>query len=322
MQKKMTAVLILNYNNYEDTINCIKSIEQFNTSAIKYVVVDNGSTRDDVVVKLDTFFSDNFSEKYSKIHYESSKFYPKTLTNVTFIVSSKNDGYAVGNNKGLEFIYNDDEIENVLVINNDVLFVEDILPSMLEYLNRLPNSGIVSPLLYKKDFADIDYHCARLNQSNWGVILAYLFLCRDFFGIQTKIMNKQLILKNNKDLIKNEYLTIELPSGSCMLFDKNMMKSISGFDPNTFLYYEENILYKKIEKIGKCNYLIPSLKCIHLGASSTSKSSSSFVLRAGMRSMEYYLKNYANLSMIQKLVLKLAVGLFSLKIMLVSLFKG
>ena len=37
-----TAVVILNYNNSEDTINCIKSVEENNTADVKYVVVDNG----------------------------------------------------------------------------------------------------------------------------------------------------------------------------------------------------------------------------------------------------------------------------------------
>lgn len=41
-----TAIIILNYNNYEDTINCIESIEKYNTADIKYVIVDNNSNRE------------------------------------------------------------------------------------------------------------------------------------------------------------------------------------------------------------------------------------------------------------------------------------
>ena len=42
-------------------------------------------------------------------------------------------------------------------------------------------------------------------------------------------------------------MDIELPSGSCMMFNAEALRIIGGFDPNTFLYYEEDILYKKLK---------------------------------------------------------------------------
>lgn len=316
----MTAILILNYNNYEDTINCIHSIERFNTAPIKYFVVDNGSNREGVVEFLDIFFNDKFKDRYRKFYYED--FNESLLSYVNFIISKTNDGYAAGNNKGLECIYKDEEIENILVINNDVLFVEDILPVLSQKLNELPNCGIVSPVLYKKNFEGIDYNCARREQSAWDMIYPHLFLYRDFAGILSKITLKQQILKSNPEYLNKDYFEIELPSGSCMLIKKETMKSISSFDPNTFLYCEENILFKKLSKIKKSIYLVPSLKCIHLGASSTSKSSSSFILKAGLNSMKYYLQNYCELTFLQNIAMKTAYLLFMLKIKIVSYFKG
>ena len=55
--RNYTALIILNYNNYEDTINCIKSVEQYNTAPIKYVIVDNGSTRHECIAKLSGFLA-------------------------------------------------------------------------------------------------------------------------------------------------------------------------------------------------------------------------------------------------------------------------
>ena len=42
---KSTALIILNFNNYEDTINCIESVEKYNTAPVKLIIVDNASTR-------------------------------------------------------------------------------------------------------------------------------------------------------------------------------------------------------------------------------------------------------------------------------------
>ena len=37
-----TGIVILNFNNAAATIDCIRSIEKFNTAPVKYYVVDNG----------------------------------------------------------------------------------------------------------------------------------------------------------------------------------------------------------------------------------------------------------------------------------------
>ena len=43
IKQKYTGVIILNYNNYEDTINCIESVDTYNSSKIKFVIFDNAT---------------------------------------------------------------------------------------------------------------------------------------------------------------------------------------------------------------------------------------------------------------------------------------
>ena len=40
---KLTALIILNFNNYENTINCIESVEKYNSATIKLIAIDNAS---------------------------------------------------------------------------------------------------------------------------------------------------------------------------------------------------------------------------------------------------------------------------------------
>ena len=171
MQKK-TAIVILNYNNYEDTINCIDSVEKYNTAPIKYIVVDNGSKRENVVDALDAYLKGKFGDDYLQINEFSEV---KKLPYMTFIVSKVNDGYACGNNKGLRMAYVDDEIDKVMVLINDVLFVEDIIPSLSKAIDSDDQIGIVSPLLYKKNMVDLDYNCARRCEGVWRTIERFLF---------------------------------------------------------------------------------------------------------------------------------------------------
>lgn len=318
-ENQKTAVIILNYNNYEDTINCIKSIKLYNTASIKYIIVDNGSNRKGTVTAIDEFLKQNFADDYKYIPEGNADTTELLYTN--FIVSPTNDGYARGNNKALNMAYKDPEIENILIINNDVLFIEDIIPRLISKLKTLPKCGIVSPILYKRGMDEIDYNCARLNHTEWEIINTLLFLYRDIFGYISLKTNQRLILKNNPKLINAEQVEIELPSGSCMLIKKELMKQIGGFDPHTFLYFEENILYKKIKELGLQNYLIPQQKCIHLGASSTSKSNNAFILNKGINSIKFYLTKYCILNQRQKALLYLGLLLMKFKILLIKSHK-
>lgn len=57
-----------------------------------------------------------------------------------------------------------------MILNNDILFVEDIIPGLSGLLSSLPNCGIVSPLLYKKGMKEFDLNCARLDIGMKGII--------------------------------------------------------------------------------------------------------------------------------------------------------
>lgn len=311
-----TGIIILNYNNYEDTINCINSIEKYNTSPIKYVVVDNCSSRKNVVTSLDSYFKDNFKSDYQQITENSKP--NQSLPKLSFIVNHDNGGYAKGNNIGLSLLFEEEDISNIMILNNDVIFVEDIIDKLVSKLYSMPGCAIISPILYKKEMKGIDYNCARSNCTTWDIILTYLFWYRDFFGILTKINNRRLLLKKIDISKCNECIDIELPSGSCMISSKSIWKKINGFDPNTFLYYEENILFKKIKQLNMRNYLLTTAKCIHLGASSTQHAKSDFILKTGLKSATYYLNTYCKLNIIEKLFLNIAKYSFLLKCNIIS----
>lgn len=304
-----TALVILNYNNYEDTFNCIESVEKYNTSPVKIIIVDNGSRREGTVETIDRFLNERYAERYQRIDEHSEL---TELPYMTFVVSKTNDGYACGNNKGLKFVTCDETINRVLILNNDVLFVEDIIGKLIDYQESLPQCAIISPALYKKGMKEYDLNCARLNQESWDLILTYLFNFRNVFGVIKRSEHRRYLLLKEHD--KKSLLEVELPSGSCMMFRKELMKRITIFDPHTFLYFEENILFKQISKVGLKNYVAMDLKCIHLGASSTSKSSNTFIARVGVKSMDYYFKTYCNLTFTQRIMWKIAKINFSFKL--------
>lgn len=291
MNKKCTAVIILNYNNYEDTINCIESVEEYNTSPIKYIIVDNGSKRENCVENLDKYLTNKFAHDYSLLQEGDKKY---SLSYVNLLVSKSNDGYACGNKKGLALAYADEEIDYVMVLNNDILFVQDIIGKLREYAEKLPHCGLISPMLYKKDMERIDFNCARRSLPNSLLLTRFPLVSSSW--LDNKVNTYQKYLLKNPELAKEDSLQIELPSGSCMLIRKSAMQEIGDFDEHTFLYYEEDILFKKIEKAGLKNYMIPHLACVHLGGSSTKREMPLVMRKHSVDSAYYYLSHYGDAS--------------------------
>ncbi|MBR0053118.1 MAG: glycosyltransferase [Bacteroidales bacterium] len=294
-----TGIIILNYNNAQDTKNCILSFEQHNTAPVKYIVVDNGSTNPDTVPELDRFFSDTFSGWYSRLTDKSGK--AGILSPVTFLVSAKNDGYARGNNKGLRLAFGDDTIDSILIVNNDVLFIEDIVPTLIGQTRELPNPGMVSPILYKRDGKHIDYNCARYQGGNWSIILPLYWHNHKRDKIR-KFRDSEKVLLAHPEYLQAPSFQIDLPSGSCMFARKEVLQKVEGFDNGTFLYFEESILAAKLSRLGYANYCITGIHAIHLGASTTSKSNDLFLQKCMLESANRYLGKFGRMTTIQWIV--------------------
>lgn len=319
-----TGVIILNYNNSNDTINCIESLIKYtNKDKIKIIVVDNGST-DNSVIDINRFMSSKYKSEFQNINYEKdiNKKRKLDLPLITFVLSERNEGYAIGNNKGLEVSIKDESISNILILNNDILFTSNILDDLLLFHYSRKDVGISCPLLLKKNMKDIDYTCARKDYKFIQMFFQYLFLFIDVLHILSYFNNKQSIIKQDLSLLeKKQPIEIEMPSGSCMLMSKKLLMEIGLFDNNTFLYFEENILYQKIRKRGYKNYILPYLSCIHLGASTSKTIPSTFTMKCHINSNLYYLKEYKKNKFLYYFI-KVMTPLILLKIKIIQHIKN
>ena len=306
----VTAILILTYNNAVDTINCIRSIEQWNTAPVKFIVVDNGSSDKAVIDRLDLFFSES-GHDYQRFGDTDSP--QEELPYFTFVASHENDGFARGNNKGLRFAYGDPSIQNILILNNDILFCEDIIPTLIHFQQEKADCGLITPLILSR-YGRIDHCCARKAPTNWEIILPFLLMRRNLFHILSNMDKHQKILLDHPELAEQEIFPVDVPSGACVMVDKTLFQSVGSFDPKTFLYYEENILFKKLNAVSRTNYCTPTVKCIHLGASSTLKLSSIFLKRCNLERAGYYLSQYGGMSSIQHVCWFVAKKMWTFKL--------
>lgn len=105
-EDKRVYVIILNWNGFEMTKECVKSFN-FVSTPHQIVIVDNGST-DGSAHKLKAEFSEH-----------------------TLIENEHNLGYAGGNNVGLEYAL-EEKAPFILVLNNDTVVAPDMLDRLIE----------------------------------------------------------------------------------------------------------------------------------------------------------------------------------------------
>lgn len=305
----MVGVIVLNYNNTKDIRLCVDSLIKWTDSDnFKLLIVDNGS---------ETAVNEDVKSYVRDLSSGSSIFEYGTrcqLSKYNYLRLSQNVGYARGNNAGLEYFYADSDITEILILNSDIILTSDIVTPLVARLYEIPDVGSVSPILYKLD-GEIDYCCARRSLCKKDMLVTFSYL---FNKKYKSALEKRKILRESPELINQDKIEIDLPSGSCMLFKKAVFEALGGFDDGTFLYYEEDILNKKSKKMGLKNVLIPSVSCIHVGGATTNNTKSAYFLKkCNYESLLYYLQKYESCTRLELCYYKL-----SARIRLVRLYFG
>lgn len=120
---KTVYIIILNYNNYKDTIECVNSVIDIEYENIKILIVDNNSTND----------------SYKKLKEEFNN-------KVILIKSKKNLGYAGGNNLGIKYAL-DNNADYICILNNDTLVPKTFLTRMIPFMEQNGEFAIVGPTI-------------------------------------------------------------------------------------------------------------------------------------------------------------------------------
>jgi len=122
MQKKI-YIILLNWNNEEDTIECIESLKKMNYNNYKIIVIDNGSEEKSV---------QKIEKKYSDL---------------CIIKNRSNLGFAGGNNVGIKYAI-DNDVDYVLLINNDTTVEENFLTELVLVGETDEKKGLLGSKIY------------------------------------------------------------------------------------------------------------------------------------------------------------------------------
>ena len=123
MPQKNVHIIVLNWNGRDDTLECLKSLQQINYDNYKIIVVDNGSEDGSV--------------------FEIKKNFPE----MKIIENKRNLGFAGGNNIGMKYAV-ENEADYVLLINNDTTVDKNFLSELVEMGESDKKIGAVGSKIY------------------------------------------------------------------------------------------------------------------------------------------------------------------------------
>jgi GT2 family glycosyltransferase len=123
MQHKI-AVVIINWNNYLHSRNCIRSLNDSSINDFDIILLDNASV-DGSGEKLKDEFND-----------------------IVFLKTASNLGFTGGNNIGIQYAL-DNQYEFILMLNNDVFVDQNFIYNLKNYLDFHLDVGAVQPLIYQ-----------------------------------------------------------------------------------------------------------------------------------------------------------------------------
>ena len=213
-------IIILNWNGKADTLACLNSLQKSTYSNQEIIVVDNGSSDDSVE--------------------QIKSLYPS----VTLLETGKNLGYAEGNNVGLRYVL-EKESDYIFIINNDTIISKNCITELIKSAIRIPNAGILSPLVMYYDEPDVIWYAGTLlDERN------YRFSC-DADGQHIDTFDR-----------KAPYKTIS-GAGCALMMPTKILSQIGLFHKDYFLYFEEMDLSYRMTKSSYDVVVVPSAKMWH-----------------------------------------------------------
>jgi len=247
--KPKISIIILNWNGWEDTLECLESINRINYPNYDILVVDNGS-EDESISKIHEYaeglslYNHDHREltlfEYIKYDDDLDDDYFKLNSNqrLVLIKNDNNIGFSAGNNIGIKFSLKNLKSEYVLLLNNDTVVQENFLDELVDFAEKEPEIGIVGPGVYFYDKPEE---------------LAYI-------GHNINLCNARI---SDPPALNTEPKQLDYVVGCGLLIKRVVIEKVGLLDTDYFLYYEDADWCLRAKKIGYKVFYVPRSKIYH-----------------------------------------------------------
>ncbi len=218
------AVVVLNYLHHQDTVGCIKALLESDPPPDSQIICVDNSPND------------------------SADIIRKALPGVHIVKSSKNLGFAGGNNLGIKYAL-EQGASHVLIINPDVLVGKTFFSPLLSVFRNESKAGLVAPAI-------------KHYQNN-----------QLFYGLEGSIDWRLTIAKhvNLQTLPPMSLRPAQFVTFACVLVKVEVFQKVGLLDERFFMYLEDVDYCLQAGKAGYKIFLNPAVIVDHKTSSSFKK---------------------------------------------------
>jgi GT2 family glycosyltransferase len=249
------AAVVLNYNSAEHLKICIERLRQQDYPSLSIIVVDNASEPDCVEEIENWLKSQEFDVRMGSTaeitaEVEAGKIEQPHGFNC-FIKNDENGGYGKGNNIGLR-VAEGLGAEASLIVNPDVqLQNNDDVSKLVARLFDDDDNLVVAPRALDPEGND------QYPLRPW-TFKEEILIPRGPMRLFTKKMPDRLV-----NVPMDRPSIVEEVVGCCLLVRMPFFKAYGYFDEDFFLYYEEEVMNRMIDRQGGNLIFEPAVKIFH-----------------------------------------------------------
>lgn len=235
-------ILILNWNGWRDTIECLESVYKSDYASFQVIVCDNGS-QDNSVEYIKQWAEGNLTVDVpgeSQFEHILLPPFPKPVRCIVWeeaeaaaanvkdddirliiIKNRANYGFAGGNNVGLRYILSSNEFDYIWLLNNDTVVGKESLKNMVEFMKKNDQIGAIgSKVLY--------YHKPDIIQTTaGGKFIKYLGYVKQI-GWHKKDCGQW-----------DRIYTVDYITGASIFLNRNVIRTVGLMHEDFFMYAED-----------------------------------------------------------------------------------
>jgi GT2 family glycosyltransferase len=286
------SIIILNWNNWRDTLDCLESLHALSYPNHQVIIVDNGST-DGSLEKINTYCADASSahvalgrdrDDYVSIpplEQNGAKTRLKQIhegrfgiRKLTIIRNEENYGYAEGNNVGIRCALKDGP-DAVVLLNNDTVVHPEFLTELVKASETRESAGFFGPKIYYYD-----------SNGRKDVISSAGGKFRKLTGTGRTIGKHEVDIGQYDAINEVDYL-----EGSCLLVKTHVIDKIGLLDPIFFAYWEDVDWCVRGKHQGYASIYVPNAKVWHKASASNVESANIYFMA---RNRFWFMKKHSS----------------------------
>ncbi|MBE0651810.1 MAG: glycosyltransferase [Bacteroidales bacterium] len=229
MENEALAIIVLNWNNVPDTLECLDSLLKATRTINSTIFITDNGSEDHSISRIKKWLNEQKTE-FSHFDARNSEWITSIQndnTGICILENGENLGFAKGNNAAVRFALNKfpTRFDRFLLLNNDTIIPDNSLVSLLQAAKKFTDYKVWTPLICYAEQKNMVW--------NAGGFLKW-------WGERKYIGHKQ-----PRNLLPNEGIQqISFITGCALLMDKSLPEN-GIFLNEDFFFGEEDYYFSK-----------------------------------------------------------------------------